>query len=535
MLQTVTDTARQVIGAHQAMTLLIIDQHGTPAASHRVFTSFSDKYASWRQEKLELDGIGRTILAQGRPVLRLNETDLRDNPEWEAVRKFNIPPVCGVLAVPLVGRNGTPLGAIYLSDRCDGEFTADDEVVLVQLAQMSSIAIENSIFAEEREANRIKDEFLSTLSHELRTPLNAILGWTQLLKLEKLDSEVSHGLDVIDRNARAQAKLIEDLLDVSRINSGKLRLNMRSVNPAAVAEAAVDAIRPSADDKRIALELMRIECPQIVGDPDRLQQVIGNLLSNSVKFTPTNGKITVELSRVENRLGISVCDTGQGIDPTFLPYVFDRFRQGDSTSTRPHSGLGIGLTIVRRIVELHGGSVTAHSDGINQGASFTVWLPISAPSPATLVADTPLPARELASPDLHGLDVLVVDDEPDAREVIAQVIERAGARVGTAANVEDAIELFHQMRPHILVSDVAMPKLDGYSLIQSVRRLQQEDGGATPAIALTAYARDEDRDAALSAGFQRHLSKPCKPAELLWTLAELAPQARIAQNNAPCL
>jgi signal transduction histidine kinase/DNA-binding response OmpR family regulator len=524
MLQTITDTARQVIGTHQAITLFLAEQPGTPTVSQiHSFCSFSDKYASWRQQKLEPEQIAKLILSHGRPVLRLSDTDLRESPAWEQIRALNLPPLHGgLLAVPLVGRNANQLGAIYLSDRNEGEFTADDEALLVQLAQMASIAVENAIYAQEREANRIKDEFLSTLSHELRTPLNAILGWTQLLKLEKLEDDMAHGLDVIDRNARAQTKLIEDLLDVSRINTGKLRLNLKPINPDRIVETAVDAIRPAAEAKQLALELTQTGTGEVLGDPDRLQQVVWNLLSNAVKFTPSEGKISVSLDCNGSQLRICVRDTGQGIDPAFLPYVFDRFRQGDSTSTRTHGGLGIGLTIVRRIVELHGGTVMAESAGKNHGSVFTVLLPVSANRSSSSDADA-LPAETRSAPNLHGVSVLVVDDEPDAREVITQIIERAGARVASAGCVKEAIDAFRRVRPDILVSDIAMPDHDGYSLIRAIRLLRQEDGGATPAVALTAYAREEDRAAALSAGFQRHLSKPCEPNELLAALSELAP------------
>ena len=296
--------------------------------------------------------------------------------------------------------------------------------MLFQLAQMTSIAIENTIFAEERETNRIKDEFLSTLSHELRTPLNAILGWTQLLRVGPLEGEVGHAMEVIERNARAQAKLVEDLLDVSRVTTGKLRLNARALGFASVVQAAVDGVRPIAEDKDLVLECACVaEDDRINGDADRLQQVVWNLLNNAVKFTPKGGRIEVRLDRVGASLRLRVTDSGRGIAPAFLPYVFDRFRQADSTSTRSHGGLGIGLTIVRHIVELHHGSVHAESGGEGQGATFIVTLPAlpsgvvpavaDAPSseagarPSVAAAAAPAQRREV---DLSGLRVMVVDD-----------------------------------------------------------------------------------------------------------------------------
>ncbi len=541
MLQTVTETARNVIGSHQAITLYIVgagaDKQGGRTQS---FSSFSEKYAGWRQQKLNLDKITSTIVAQSHSATRMTEMELRDHPDWEIVKHLEIPQVRGgMLAAPLTGRNGNNLGVIYLADRYEGDFSSDDEAVIVQLAQMASIAIENAVFAEEREANRIKDEFLSTLSHELRTPLNAILGWTQLLKLEKLDDEVSHGLDVIDRNARAQTKLIEDLLDVSRITTGKLRINVKPISPAAVVEAAVDAIRPAAEQKRITLEMLLAPvATEVAGDPDRLQQVVWNLLSNALKFTHAGGKITVSLDQVQGQARIQVRDTGLGIDPSFLPHVFDRFRQADSSSTRTHGGLGIGLTIVRRIVELHGGTVMAESAGKDQGSTFTVKLPLisvravagmtigengAGLAESRVVVDRPIPLN--ADPNLTGVRVLIVDDEPDAREVVAEMVRRAGAQVSSVASVREAIDAFRRLQPDVLVSDIAMPEDDGYALIRAIRLLAAEDGGATPAIALTAYAREEDRAAALAAGFQHHIAKPCDPHELLSTIGQLVETA----------
>ena len=538
MLQTITDSARDILGSHQAITLFIQDAGSDRRAPRtKAFASFSEKYADWRERELDLSPVARTLVATSRTATRMTSDELHAHPDWEIVRQLDIPPIRGgMLAAPLTGRDGTNLGVIYLSDRADGgEFTSDDEAVLVQLAQMGSIAIENTLFAEEREANRIKDEFLSTLSHELRTPLNAILGWTQLLRVEKLTEETRHGLEVIERNAKAQTRLVEDMLDVSRVSTGKLRLNVKTINLRTLCEAAVEAIRPAADAKDIALEFNdeREDEKHINGDADRLQQVAWNLLSNAVKFTQHGGRVTISLACVQSAARIRVTDNGAGISPKFLPYVFDRFRQADSTSTRNHGGLGIGLTIVRHIVELHGGTVAADSAGEGEGATFTVTLPIAAvraevaaaPKRATSSSPSHAPAPVEATTehaDLTGVEVLVVDDEPDAAEVIARVLKRCGANVATAGSANEAIECFHRRRPHVLVSDIAMSGRDGYDLVRAIRELPAEKGGEIPAIALTAYAREEDRIRALNAGFQVHLAKPVEPSALTAVVAHLA-------------
>jgi signal transduction histidine kinase/DNA-binding response OmpR family regulator len=552
MLQSITDVARDVIESHQAITLFVDPRGGQRAAKTEAFTSFSDKYASWRGKPLNLDRIAHTLAAQSRTATRLTEAELRDHADWLVVRDAEIPPIKGgMLAAPLTGRDGNNLGVIYLSDRAEGDFfTAADEAVIVQLAQMASIAIENTLYAEEREANRIKDEFLSTLSHELRTPLNAILGWTQLLRMGKpSDAELTRGLDVIERNVRSQTKLIEDLLDVSRITTGKLRLSVRPMSLAPVIEAAVDAVRPAAAAKNIRLDVdTAAPSDQISGDPDRLQQVVWNLLSNAVKFTPAGGRIGVALDRVEGQAQVRVSDSGLGIDPKFLPYVFDRFRQADSSSTRSHGGLGIGLTIVRHIVELHGGTVRAESRGEGTGATFVVNLPVSAvraeapPQPAGRGPAAPVqqehggngaaPANggPYAGPAqrLRGLRVMVVDDEEDARDVIGEILRRGGAEVTTAATAREGLRLLTSVRPDVVVSDIAMPDEDGYAFIRCVRQLSAEDGGSTPAVALTAYAREEDRARSIAAGFQAHLAKPVEPGDMVNAVADLCDAARLS-------
>ena len=550
MLQTVTDTARDLVGSHQAIMLYVLEPaHGQRAPRTQAFSSFSDRYAEWRDRPLDLDLIATTVVARSHAGTRMTEQELREDPDWEIVRDASIPPIRGgMLAAPLVSRTGTHLGVIYLSDRYDGAFTHDDEAILTQLAQMTSIAIANALFAEEREANRIKDEFLSTLSHELRTPLNAILGWTQLLTLgETVDAaEVAHAITVIERNAKAQAKLVEDLLDVSRVSSGKLRLNLKPLNVNTVVTSVVDSIRPLAQEKQQRLEcasgISSGEEDYIEGDADRLQQVVWNLLNNAVKFTPAGGKIDVGLDRLNGQLRLRVSDSGRGISPAFLPYVFDRFRQADATSTRSHGGLGIGLTLVKRIVELHGGTVHAESAGEGQGASFVVALPAASAGAGQATGST-VAQGALAegdpqqSTDLDGLHILVVDDEPDAREVIGRILARAGADVACCGSVRDGLGAAMRRRPDVIISDIAMPEQDGYDLIRALREMSPAlDAAPIPTLALTAYAREEDRLRALSAGFTAYLAKPVDPTELLEVVAHLAlPSAAPSPRRQPQL
>jgi signal transduction histidine kinase/ActR/RegA family two-component response regulator len=377
-------------------------------------------------------------------------------------------------------------------------------------------------------ANRTKDEFLAVVSHELRTPLTPILAWTRMLRGEQLDQDqTQRALDTIERNVKAQAQLIGDLLDVSRIISGKLRLDVRAVDVAPVVEAAIESVRPTAEVKGIRLQtVVDPRAGLVSGDPDRLQQVFWNLLSNAIKFTPKDGRVQVELRRVNSQLQVAVSDTGKGISTEFLPYVFDRFRQADSSSTRSHGGLGLGLAIVRHLVELHGGQVRAESAGTGQGATFTVELPLAAvqraPTPERVhpTADTGMPFTP--SPALTGLHLLVVDDDLDTLQILDAVLSRCGAEVRTAPSAADALDIMQGWHPDLLISDLGMPDEDGYTLLRKVRAMSAEHGGSIPALALTAYARVEDRVRALAAGFQMHVAKPIEPAELIAVVANLA-------------
>jgi signal transduction histidine kinase/ActR/RegA family two-component response regulator len=377
-------------------------------------------------------------------------------------------------------------------------------------------------------ASRAKDEFLATVSHELRTPLTSILTWAHMLRAGTLDAAmISRALESIQRSARSQAQLIEDLLDVSRIISGKLRLDVRQTEPVPVIEAAIDTVRPAAEAKQIRLQsTLDPNAGPVSGDPQRLQQVVWNLLANAIKFTPREGRIQVSLRRVGSHVEISVADTGKGIRADFLPRIFERFSQADSSSTRTVGGLGLGLAIVRHLVELHGGTVDVASPGEGRGATFTVELPILAVA-AMRRSKNMHPAAESASaraaaPPISGLRVLLVDDEPETLATLTALLEERGAQIKAVSSVGDAFEAFQAWRPDVLVSDIGMPKQDGYALIRKIRRREREHGGHVPAIALTAYTRVEDRLKVLSSGFQMHVPKPVDPVELVTVIASVS-------------
>jgi PAS domain S-box-containing protein len=408
------------------------------------------------------------------------------------------------------------------------------EAGAANLERLELLKREQQARSSAEQANRIKDEFLATLSHELRTPLNAVLGWVNILRMEKpAGAELEEGLAVIERNARAQAQIIEDLLDMSRIISGKVRLEAQHVEPASIMAAAVETVRATADAKGVQLTADTDSfAASISGDPHRLQQVFWNLLSNAIKFTSKGGSVQVRLQRIHSHVEVSITDTGEGIGPEFLPHVFDRFQQADPSTTRRHGGLGLGLAIVKQLVELHGGSVSAHSAGKGLGACFTVSLPLVAgPIGHAIGSDLPVqrPAPEaidLPAISLAGIHVLIVDDELDAREFLKRLLRLAGAKVSAAGSAAEALESIAAQRPDVLVCDIAMPVEDGYSLIGKVRNREPREGGKLPAVALTAYARTDDRTRAIRAGFHNHLAKPVEPAELLAVVQSLAGQSR---------
>ena len=422
---------------------------------------------------------------------------------------------------PIKDRSGRIIGASKVARDITERKLAEQE-------RERLLASEKHSRAQAEEASRLKDEFLALVSHELRTPLNAIMGWASLLRMRKLDEQTAHAIETIQRNAQTQAQLIADLLDVSRIVSGQMRLNIRPVEIATVLDAALEAVRPSASAKSIDLQtLIDPAAGPITADPDRLQQIFWNLLSNAIKFTPKGGQVQVRVKRADSHLEVIVSDTGKGIDRKLLPFVFDRFRQGDSSTTREHVGLGLGLAIVRHLVELHGGAVRASSDGEGKGAEFVVELPTSVlarlPEPDKRARIDPIVGEAIQGPmpSLAGLRILLVDDEPDAREVVAAILGAAGAEVASAASARAALEMIREWNPDVLVSDIGMPGEDGYELIRKVRALPPEGGGRVPAIALTAFARTQDRLKVISAGYQMHVPKPVEPVELATVVASL--------------
>ncbi len=407
------------------------------------------------------------------------------------------------------------------------------EIVERQRAQNereATLAREKILRAEAEALSRLKDEFLATMSHELRTPLNAIFGWITLLRTRQLDEATqARALETIERNARSQKRLIEDLLDASRIVTGKVSLELVSVDPRRVVEAALDAMLPAAQTKGLkVVPLLDVEAGTVRGDFARLQQVVCNLLSNAIKFTPTGGQVEVSLTRHENAAQISIKDSGQGIKAEFLPHVFDRFRQEDGSISRRHGGLGLGLAIVRHLVELHAGSVEAHSKGEGAGARFVVHLPIRVSLTQPLVVGLPT-TTAVSTSTLAGLRVLVVDDESGARELIHRMLRGFGADVALADSGHAALSLLFEQRPHVLLADLGMPGMDGFALIEQIRALDPDFGGLTPAVAVTGYTAPQDRLRALQAGYQNHIAKPVEPEELAIVIASLA--GRPAQNK----
>jgi PAS domain S-box-containing protein len=469
----------------------------------------------------------------------LLEAGAQDAEHLRLIRELKLE---SAMVVPLRGREHN-LGAMTFIYADSGRhYTADDLEFAEEFARRAAMAIENAralsqaedARAQERRlrseadvANRAKDEFLATVSHELRTPLNAILGWTVTLRARKQSPETDRALAIIERNARRQVGLIEDVLDVSRIISGKLSLTLGPTNLAETIEGAIEALMPAADAKKVAIDVDADPSLTIMADSDRLQQVVWNLLANAVKFTPKGGAIAIKSYRQGSEVCICVADSGEGIRPDALPHIFEPFRQADASTTRKHGGLGLGLAIVKQLVLAHGGTVHATSEGEGCGAEFVVSVPARAAVPAVVetnvqsAAPSPAIAELRTAPRLDGLAVLVVDDEEDARLVVEQVLRDQGAAVHVAGTAVEALDMVEGVRPDVIVSDIGMPEVDGYAFIRRVRALPPSRGGRTPAVALTAYARKEDAQRAFAAGYQMHVPKPVEPAQLATIVANL--------------
>ena len=553
VLQRFCRSAQRIIDAEEVTVGMLADDERTT----RHFFRCDGKGNI--HEMADLPGVIQKALDRvinERAPVRLDESSdllLDEEPNSSSVRSF--------LGAPIISATALRGWFYLLNSRTADEFTEADARLAATFANHIAVAYENaSLYAESENhatelrmemavrkqaeeerarllvreqaareeaeaANRNKDEFLATLSHELRTPLTAILGWSHLMRTRKLnDSEFTRALDTIERNARSQSQLIDDLLDVSRIITGKLSIDRGRVDISNVIETALDAIRPLADAKEI--EFTNAAPPKglaVLGDPNRLQQIFWNLFSNAVKFTPRGGRVSIATTASDSRVKVSVTDNGIGIKPEFVPFIFDRFRQADGSTTREHGGLGLGLAIVQHLVDLHAGSVEVTSEGANCGSTFTVTIPLALDN-AFVASGTPLPetAATCAFNErlLDGVKVLVVDDEPDSRELLMTILTNCGSDVRCSDSAATAMLEFNQWNPDLLVSDIGMPNEDGYSLIRRVRQLASHHA-QIPAVALTAYATDEDRSQALLAGFQMHVPKPIEPESFLTSIASV--------------
>jgi signal transduction histidine kinase/DNA-binding response OmpR family regulator len=541
LVQSLTDAATEITGAQfGAFFYNLVNESGTAYTLYALSGVPHQKFARFPMPRAT-DLIGATLRGEGsvRIANVLNDPRYGKSAPDDGLPDGHLP-VTSYLAVSVTSRSGEVLGGLFFGHEKAGMFTESHERIVEGLAAQAAIAIDNArLYDAARKAriaaetaNRLKDEFLATVSHELRTPLNAILGWSRLLRGGKLEEEKKdQALEIVERNALSQQQIIEDILDVSRIITGKLRLEVAPVELAAIIEAAIDSIRPSAVAKGVRLQpMIRSGSNLVLGDANRLQQIAWNLLSNAVKFTPRGGRVQITLERVDSHAEVTVRDTGKGISKEFLPYVFERFLQADSSSTRQYGGLGLGLAIVRHLTELTGGTVTASSPGENQGATFVVRLPLA------IIHERPVwTQRERRVPeggesagtvrynvDLAGIRVLAVDDEADARDLLTVVLLQHNATVKVVSTVREAMQTIAEWKPDVIISDIGMSEEDGYAFIRQVRALPREQGGRIPAAALTAYARSEDRLKALSAGYHTHVTKPVDPAELVAVVASLA-------------
>jgi PAS domain S-box-containing protein len=554
LVQGVTDAATDLTEAEFGSFFYnVLNQDG---ASYMLYTLAGvprEAFAHFPMPRAT-DLFGPTFVGEGTILL----DDVKKDPRYgKSSPYYGMPPghlpVTSYLAVPVVSRSGEVIGGLFFGHSEPGRFIERHAKIIEGLAAQTAVAMDNArlydnaqkslkerekLLASEKQARRIaetasrsKDEFLGLLSHELRTPLNAILGWSRMLGSKLDETTYTRAVESIERNAKLQSRLIDDMLDISRIISGKLRLDTQPVDLTMVINAAVDTLRPAAEAKNIRVHvILDYSAGTVLGDSTRLQQIIWNILSNAIKFTPKDGSVQVALNRVNSHLEITVSDSGIGIEEEFLPFVFDRFRQADSTSSKKYGGLGLGLSIVRHLTELHGGTVEAHNREETNGAVFIVKLPVMAVRPKTenIAEETESSVQSIGSsiafdcpPSIEGKKLLVVDDEPDAQMLLRAILEQCGAEVETAGSAAEVISLLKENSYDILISDVGMPEVDGYELIRKIREMERGTGKRLPAVALTAFARAEDRLKALSAGFNMHISKPVEPAELIVVIANL--------------
>jgi PAS domain S-box-containing protein len=552
LVQAVTDAATEITGAHFGSFFYnVLDEKG---ASYMLYTLSGVPRSAFEHFPMPraTDLFGPTF--RGEETILIN--DVKKDPRYgKNSPYYGMPeghlPVTSYLAVPVISRSGEVYGGLFFGHPEEGVFTERIARIVEGLAAQAAVAMDNArlfdaveraraeaettasekerLYRQAQESSRLKDEFLATISHELRTPLTAILGWAHMLRSGQISKDsASKALETIERSARAQGQLIDDLLDVSRIITGKLRIDMRPLDPNSFIEAAIEAVRPAAEAKGVRVQkIMDTGAVTVTGDPVRLQQVVWNLLSNAIKFTPRGGRVQVRLERVNSHVEIAVTDTGAGVAPEFLPYVFDRFRQADQRITRQHGGMGLGLSIVRHLVELHGGTVRAESEGLGKGSTFTVLLPVAPVYQAEAAGERVHPAARDTLPSyecaerLDGMRVLVVDDEPDTRELLKAGLGQCGAEVTVTASASEALAAIELATPALIISDIGMPDVDGYELMRQIRSLPTDKGGKIPAIALTAYARTEDRLQALRAGYQMHVTKPVELAELVAVASSL--------------
>jgi PAS domain S-box-containing protein len=523
IVQTVTDAATELTSAEfGAFFYNVLDAETGDAfmlytlsgASREAFAAFPKPRATAL--------FGATFRGEG--VVRIEDV-LRDPRYGKSAPYHGMPPghlpVRSYLAVPIKGRSGEVFGGLFFGHSQPGVFTEHHERLAVGIASWASVALENArLYRDAQDASRTKDEFLAVLSHELRTPLNAMLGWSRMLREHRVEDpeKIERALTIIERNARVQTQLVEDLLDVSRIVNGKLRLDLKPIHLTTIIESAVDGVRPAAANKDISF-VVRLDdgASAVSGDADRLEQVVWNLLSNAVKFAPPGGRVVIELFRRGLCAEVTVTDDGQGIEPGFLPHVFERFRQGQNGTARKHGGLGLGLALVRALTEAHGGSVHAESAGVGQGAKFTIRLPLlhKILDPVTTSDGH---ARECR--DLSGMRILILDDETDARELLSMTIEQCEAVPVAVPSVREALRLLHEQRPDLILADLGLPEQDGFDFIRIVRSLPEEVS-RVPAIAVTAYASSDEREKALRAGYNAHVAKPVEPERLLTTIARV--------------